>query len=74
MALLRQCLQAVRTKHHQWDVPNGTWPEDAGIALDVRAMAGVTRAARPAKAGPVAARAAFRPLTLPARPSPSALP
>ncbi|WP_280153874.1 hypothetical protein [Piscinibacter sp. XHJ-5] len=27
MALLRQCLQELRTKHHDWDAPAGDWPE-----------------------------------------------
>ena len=26
MALLRECLQELRTKHHEWDVPAGGWP------------------------------------------------
>jgi hypothetical protein len=27
MALLRQCLQELRTRHHEWDVPAGGWPQ-----------------------------------------------
>lgn len=26
MALLRQCLQQLRVKPHDWDVPDDTWP------------------------------------------------
>ena len=27
MALLRHCLQELRTKHRDWDAPSGLWPE-----------------------------------------------
>ena len=27
MALLRECLQELRVKHREWDVPAGAWPE-----------------------------------------------
>jgi hypothetical protein len=27
MALLRQCLQQLRMKQHDWDVPQDAWPE-----------------------------------------------
>jgi hypothetical protein len=27
MALLRQCLQEVRMRHHEWDVLETDWPE-----------------------------------------------
>jgi hypothetical protein len=27
MALLRQCLQEVRMRHHEWDVRDADWPE-----------------------------------------------
>jgi hypothetical protein len=27
MALLRKCLQELRTKHPEWDVQAGGWPE-----------------------------------------------
>jgi hypothetical protein len=27
MALLRQCLQEVRMRHHEWDVREADWPE-----------------------------------------------
>lgn len=29
MALLRQCLQEVRMRHHEWEVPDTDWPEAA---------------------------------------------
>jgi hypothetical protein len=29
MALLRQCLQQVRMRHHEWDVRDTDWPEPA---------------------------------------------
>jgi hypothetical protein len=31
MALLRQCLQAVRTKHHEWDAQDAAWPETVPV-------------------------------------------
>ena len=27
MALLRQCLQQLRVKQHDWDIPDAGWPE-----------------------------------------------
>ena len=73
MALLRQCLQAVRTKNQEWDVPNGAWPDDDGIRLHDRAVAGSV-VPRPTKTVPFGHLAALRPLTPPARPSTSAHP
>lgn len=29
MALLRQCLQEVRMRHHEWEVRETDWPEPA---------------------------------------------
>ena len=37
MALLRECLQALRTKQREWDVPTGAWPEPKlGVASSRR--------------------------------------
>ena len=33
MALLRQCLQELRMKHHEWDAPDRAWPEAATLRL-----------------------------------------
>jgi hypothetical protein len=30
LALLRQCLQELRTKHQEWNVPSDAWPETKG--------------------------------------------
>jgi hypothetical protein len=39
MALLRQCLQAVRTKHHEWEAPDAAWPKAMPFDLFHRACA-----------------------------------
>lgn len=31
MALLRQCLQEVRMRHHEWEVLDADWPEPAWL-------------------------------------------
>ena len=33
MALLRQCLQELRMKHHEWDAQDRAWPEVAHLRL-----------------------------------------
>ena len=31
LALLRQCLQELRTKRQEWNVPSDAWPETRGL-------------------------------------------
>jgi len=31
MALLRQCLQELRMKHHEWDAADQAWPEATAL-------------------------------------------